>query len=68
MHELTPELRALGEDVLAAALERLAADPPELGRELPPAEVAALAGASRDAGRARARRRRCGASATCCCR
>ena len=29
MHELTPELRALGEAVLAAALERLAADPPD---------------------------------------
>jgi L-2,4-diaminobutyrate decarboxylase len=45
MHELTPELRALGEGILAAALERLAADPPELGRELPPDELAALAGA-----------------------
>ena len=46
MHELTPELRALGEGILAAALERLAADPPELGRTAAPAEVAALAGAS----------------------
>ena len=45
LHELTPELRALGERMLAAALERLAADPPELGRELPPDELAALAGA-----------------------
>jgi hypothetical protein len=40
LHELTPELRALGDAVLAAALERLAADPPELGSTLPPAEVA----------------------------
>ena len=46
MHELTPELRALGEGILAAALERLAADPPALGRTLPPADVAALAGAA----------------------
>ncbi|HET8951545.1 MAG TPA: pyridoxal-dependent decarboxylase [Solirubrobacteraceae bacterium] len=46
LHELTPELRALGEQVLVAALERLAKDPPDLGRALPPAEVAALAGES----------------------
>ncbi len=46
MHELTPELRALGEAVLAAALERLGADPPDLGRTLPTGEVAELAGAS----------------------
>jgi L-2,4-diaminobutyrate decarboxylase len=46
MHELTAELRELGEAVLTAALERLAADPPELGCAPPPAEVAALAGAS----------------------
>ena len=32
LHALTPELRALGEQVLAAALERLAKDPPALGR------------------------------------
>ena len=32
MHRLTPELRALGEAILAAALDRLAADPPELGQ------------------------------------
>jgi glutamate/tyrosine decarboxylase-like PLP-dependent enzyme len=46
LHELTPELRALGEAVLAAALERLGADPPDLGRTLPTGEVAELAGAS----------------------
>jgi glutamate/tyrosine decarboxylase-like PLP-dependent enzyme len=46
MHELTPGLRALGEEVLAAALARLAADPPPLGSTLHPAEVAAVAGAS----------------------
>jgi len=45
MHELTPEVRALGEGILAAALERLAADPPVLGRAVAPAEVAQLAGA-----------------------
>ena len=44
MHELTPELRALGEAILRTALDRLAADPPELGRTLPPSEVAGLAG------------------------
>jgi L-2,4-diaminobutyrate decarboxylase len=44
MHALTPELRALGEGILAAALERLAADPPALGSTVPPAELAALAG------------------------
>jgi len=44
MHELTPELRALGEAILRAALDRLAADPPELGRTLPPSEVARRAG------------------------
>ena len=49
MHELTPELRALGEGILAAALERLAAEP-GLGGTAPPAEVAALAGASITAG------------------
>jgi len=40
LHELTPELRALGEGVLAAALERLAADPPALGRDIPPEALA----------------------------
>ncbi len=46
LHELTPELRALGEQVLAAALQRLAKDPPALGRAVTPEELAALAGAS----------------------
>src|SRR5215213_4952960 len=46
LHVLTPELRELGRAVLDAALERLAADPPELGRTLAPTEVAALAGVS----------------------
>ena len=46
MHELSPELRALGASVLEAALERLAADPPDLGRALPPSEVARRAGAA----------------------
>src|SRR4051794_9863014 len=46
LHALTPELRELGRAVLNAALERLAADPPELGRTLARAEVAALAGVS----------------------
>jgi L-2,4-diaminobutyrate decarboxylase len=46
MHRLTPELRELGEAILAAALDRLAADPPELGRTLAPSEVAVRAGAS----------------------
>jgi L-2,4-diaminobutyrate decarboxylase len=46
LHELTPELRVLGEQVLAAALERLAKDPPALGRALPPEELAELAGPS----------------------
>ena len=44
MHQLSPDLRALGEAILEVALERLAADPPDLGHALPPAEVAALAG------------------------
>ena len=44
MHALSPELRALGARMLEAALERLAADPPELGRALPPSEVARRAG------------------------
>ena len=46
LHVLTPELRELGRAVLNAALERLAADPPELGRTVTPSAVAALAGAS----------------------
>jgi glutamate/tyrosine decarboxylase-like PLP-dependent enzyme len=46
LHELTPELRALGEHVLAAALDRLAKDPPALGRDVDPETLAALAGAS----------------------
>jgi glutamate/tyrosine decarboxylase-like PLP-dependent enzyme len=46
MHSLSPELRALGARVLEAALERLAADPPALGRTLPPSEVARRAGAT----------------------
>jgi L-2,4-diaminobutyrate decarboxylase len=46
LHALTPELRALGDQVLAAALERLAKDPPALGRALPPEALAELAGAS----------------------
>jgi glutamate/tyrosine decarboxylase-like PLP-dependent enzyme len=44
MHRLTPELRALAQAVLDTTLERLAAEPPDLGRTLPPSEVAARAG------------------------
>jgi glutamate/tyrosine decarboxylase-like PLP-dependent enzyme len=46
VHELSPELRALGESILSAALERLAADPPDLGLTLPPAYVARRVGAT----------------------
>ena len=44
MHRLTPELEEMGRAILATALERLAADPPELGTAAPPPEVAARAG------------------------
>ena len=46
MHDLTPELRELGEAIMRVALDRLAADPPDLGATLPPSEVAARAGAT----------------------
>jgi glutamate/tyrosine decarboxylase-like PLP-dependent enzyme len=45
MHRLDDELRELAAAVLELALERLAADPPELGTAAPRAEVAARAGA-----------------------
>jgi L-2,4-diaminobutyrate decarboxylase len=46
MHRLTPELRELAASVLDAALARLAADPPDLGRAASPAEVRKRAGRS----------------------
>jgi L-2,4-diaminobutyrate decarboxylase len=46
MHRLTPQLTEMGEAILAAALERLAADPPALGGAALPAEVAERVGAT----------------------
>ncbi len=44
MFRLTPELRELAGAIFGASLERLAADPPALGRALPAEEIAARAG------------------------
>ena len=46
MHRLTTELRALAASVLEAALERLGADPPALGRAASPDELRERAGAA----------------------
>jgi hypothetical protein len=44
MHRLDDSLRALAAAILETSLERLAADPPELGTVLPPEAVATRAG------------------------
>jgi L-2,4-diaminobutyrate decarboxylase len=46
VHRLDPELRALAAELLDTALARLGAEPPDLGRTLPPSELARRAGAS----------------------